>query len=135
MPRFDRSASMDSSSAVLRASLSGAVATATAFAGGWPGLPGQAAGMSCEATEPLRLQRVGVAKAAALATVGLSDTQQLGDASNRRPGRVQGDRLVAKLHAGLRIGSKGGIQRLGETWLELTDGFEAGAELRMHCGP
>jgi hypothetical protein len=53
---------------------------------------------------------------------------------DRRSGRVQGDCLVSRLHAGLRIGSECGIQRLGETWLELADGFEAGAELRMQCG-
>ena len=67
--------------------------------------------------------------------MGLSDTRGSGDPSDRRPRRMQGDRLVAEVDTGLRVGSKGRFKGLGEPRLELTDRLEAGAELRVDRRP
>ena len=48
---------------------------------------------------------------------------------------MQGDRLVAEVDAGLRVGGESRFEGLGETRLELPDRLEAGAELRMQRGP
>jgi len=69
------------------------------------------------------------------AAVGLSDTHPSGNAGNRRPGRMQRNRLVTDIDTGLGIGSQGGFKGLGEARFELADSFEARTELRVERRP